>query len=225
MFKKEREIIIEIGRNLYLNRYISGSEGNISMRVEENMILATPSGKNKGFLQPDDLVLIDQTGKHIRGDRKVSTEILMHLEYYRQRSDVHAVIHCHPKNCIALMLAGISLNRPYLPEMVVILGSIPTAPYATPSTDEVPKSISDLVTRTDVIMLDHHGVVVGSEDMEIAYLKLETLEHAAESIVKAYLLRNRAPRALGEKEVKRLLELRRTRYKIPGKFLDDYQFS
>lgn len=224
-YKKEREKIVETGKHLYEANLISGSEGNISVRLAENLFLATPSGTNKGKLKPEDLVIIDEEGKLKAGDLKVSSEIRLHLEFYKLRQDVNAVIHCHPISCISLMLAGITLNRPYLPEMVVTLGSVPTAPYATPSTDEVPESIHDLAPQTDVILLDHHGAVVGSVDLDTAFIKLETLEHAATSIVQAYLLRNRAPRTLNKKQVKKLIDLRRNRYKIPGKFLDDYIYS
>jgi L-fuculose-phosphate aldolase len=224
-YKKQREEIVTIGRKLYETNMISGSEGNISIRLEKNLFLVTPSGVNKGELKNDDLVIVDDHGNVVLGELNVSSEFLLHLEFYKKRPDVNAVIHCHPIHCISLMLAGITLNRPYLPEMVVTLGSVPTAPYATPSTEEVPKSISKLVEKTDVILLDHHGAVVGTENLRIAMIKMETLEHAATSIVQAYLLRNRAPRTLNKQKVKKLIGLRANKYKIPGKFLDEYIYS
>ncbi|GAB4171623.1 MAG: class II aldolase/adducin family protein [Calditrichia bacterium] len=224
-YKKERELLIETGKHLYEKELISGSEGNLSLRLNEEEILTTPSGLCKGKLKPADLVIVDLNGKVKSGQLPVSSEILLHLEYYNNRKDVHAVIHSHPVNCISLMLAGISLNRPYLPEMVVMLGVVPTASYATPSTDEVPKSIQKYVKKTDAILLDHHGAVVGSQDMQTALLKLETLEHAAEAIVKAYQIRRHAPRSLNKDAVKTLIKLRKERYKVPGAFIDEFQFS
>ncbi len=217
--------IIQVGRKLCQKNYISGSEGNISYRLSETEILMTVSGKQKGELTTEDIIRVDYEGISHHSSLKASTELKIHLEYYLQRPDVNAVIHAHPVNCIALMLAGIELNKPYLPELVVVLGAVPTAAYGTPSTDEVPESIRQLVGETDAIMLDHHGVVVAGHSLNDALVKLETLEHVAASVIKAATVTGGKPRLLSEQDVEKLIRLRESEYKLTGRFLDNYKFE
>ncbi|MCB0265763.1 MAG: class II aldolase/adducin family protein, partial [Calditrichaeota bacterium] len=127
-----RREMIETGKQLYEKSLIAAAEGNFSVRLDAQRILATPTGLCKGKMAADDLVIIDPDGNHISGERRASSEIKMHLEVYRRRPDAQAVIHAHPPICIALMLAGIGLDRPVLAENVVLMGKVPTAPYARP---------------------------------------------------------------------------------------------
>ena len=103
----------------------------------------------------------------------------MHLEIYKQRSDIQAIIHAHPSKTIAFTVAGKDLSKPVLPEVVVMLAEIPVADYATPSTAESADAIKNLVKNHDVIVLDHHGAVALGGTLEDAYHKMEKLEHAA----------------------------------------------
>ena len=216
--------IIEVGKRLQQLNLISATEGNISIRHQEDQIFATRTGTRKGDLITEDIIKFNLKSPAEGELKKASSEIKLHLEYYLQREDISAVIHAHPVNCIALMMADIQLNRAYLPEMVVLLGAVPTAKYATPSTVEVPLSIRQFVSETDVILLDRHGAVVAAESLKLALIKLETLEHGAESILKAAILKGKLPPALPEYEVKRLIDLRTNRYKIHGRFSDKFVF-
>jgi len=133
-----RQEIVEVGRRMYDKGLISASEGNISARLDDDRLLITPSGLHKGFLKTDELLIIDRAG-NLLGPRSGSSkklrptsELPLHLESYRLRPDIGAVVHAHPPTTIALSIAGIPLAECLLPEVIVFLGLIPTTKYATP---------------------------------------------------------------------------------------------
>ena len=176
---KLRKEIVEICRLMHEKGFISATDGNVSVRLSSDRILTTPSGKGKGFLTENELVVVDYEGNLISGDLPPSSEIKMHLIAYRLRPDVNAVVHAHPPVAVALTIAGLSLAKCILPEVVLTLGVIPTARYATPSTEEVPESIKDLLPHHDAILLERHGSVTLGRDLLDAYYKLEKIEHTA----------------------------------------------
>jgi len=208
-----RKEMVHLGRKLYSRELLVATEGNFSARLDDNRLLATPSGLCKGELTEDDLVIIDLRGNHLSGERRVSSEIKMHLEVYRQRRDVEAVIHAHPPMCIAMMLAGKTLDRPILAECVLLLGKVPIAPYATPSTNEIPDSIKPLIPQTDCILLDHHGSLTAGSSLKEACYKLEMLEQTAKSYLTALQISGTV-RELPEEKVAELMKLRESRYGI-----------
>lgn len=203
-----RKGIVDIGIEMHRRDFISGAAGNISVRLPDGNLLITPSGRNKSQLTPNDLLKIDLNGHCLSGDAscKPSSEVPMHLEVYRQRSDVHAVIHAHPITCVALSLVGISLQDPYIPEALVFLGPIPTTPYATPSSTENRDAIAGLITQHDAIILAHHGSLTVGRDLEEAFARLEILEHTAKTVALAFQLGT--PRKLDPQAVKKLLDMR-----------------
>ena len=180
-----REQICDIGRMMHQFRYIDGTAGNITARLDSDRLLATPSGLAKGFMTPDQLIVIDHEGKRVddptpaNAHLKPTSEVLMHLECYRQRPDVGGVVHAHPPTAIALTIAGYDFQQCLIPEMVVLLGMIPVTPYATPSGVENREAITDLIREHDAILLAHHGSLTVAESVWDAYLLLETLEHSA----------------------------------------------
>ncbi len=212
-----RQEIISTGKKMYEHNLIAASDGNISVRLDDERILATPSGLCKGDMSLDDPVIIDIQGNHLEGKGRSSSEILMHLEVYRQRRDAQAVVHAHPPNCIALMLAGKGLDRPILAENVLLLGKIPVASYARPSTPQVPESIRPYIAQTDCILLDHHGSLTVGKTLKEAYFKLEMMEHSAKSYVAA--LQIGQVRELPPAEVEKLTKMRREIYNITWPFI------
>ncbi len=201
-----RKTIIDIGLRMYTRGFVAATDGNISVRLNKNCLLTTPSGISKGTLHEDDLIVMDFSGKVISGYRKPSSEYRLHTAIYEARPDVNAVIHAHPPLCTALTVAGISLDQPILPEVVLTLGSIPTAPYATPTTEEVPDSIKQLIPHHDAILLERHGTVTVGECCESAYNKLEKLEHTAQ--VMLYSLQLGSAKPLSSKQISELIKLR-----------------
>ena len=203
-----REELVEIGLEMYRRDFISGAAGNISVRLAHNRFLITPSGLNKGKLSPDKLLVIDLDGNCLNGEAacRPSSELPMHLEVYRQRADVGAVIHAHPITCVALSLVGISLQDSYIPEALVMLGPVPTTPYATPSSTENRDAIAGLIAHHDAIILAHHGSLTVGRNLEEAYARLEILEHTAKTIALAFQMGT--PRKLDPKAVEKLLTMR-----------------
>lgn len=180
-----REEIIRIGRLMHEKNLVAAADGNLSVRLGEDRLLVTPSGFSKGFLTADQLLVVDLEGNKVGAnlgaarDLTPSSEIRLHLECYRQRADVGAVIHAHPPYAIACTLAGLSLAKCTLPEVVYDLGTIPTAPYATPASPEGPAMTRALIPLYDAILLDRHGSVTVGKDLWEAYMRLERVEHSA----------------------------------------------
>jgi L-fuculose-phosphate aldolase len=209
---KSRSELIEIARLCYAKGYICGLEGNFSVRLGDNLVLTTPRGSCKGRLNESDLVLTDMSGVSLAGGQP-STELKMHLMVYRHRPDIKAVVHAHPVTALGLTVAGVSLAAPILPEIICSIGSIPTAPYATPSTDEIPNSIVPFLKDHDAMMLDHHGALVYGSDLYDAFYKLETVEHFAQTLVVAYQVGR--PIELTPAQVSRLHEIKSIYQTVP----------
>jgi L-fuculose-phosphate aldolase len=209
MIKTEDELrkeIVEIGRWIHGLGFVSGYDGNISARLDDHRILSTPTTMSKGRMQPDDLVIVDYEAKKITGRRNVTSEIAMHLLIYKRRSDVHAVVHAHPPTATGYAAAGLSLNKALVSEVVLSLGCIPLARYATPGTPELTEALRPLVGSYDAILMANHGVVTCGPDLERAYYRMETVEHFAKISLVTELLGRQV--LLSETEVDKLLAAR-----------------
>jgi L-fuculose-phosphate aldolase len=209
--RSAKEHLAKVCHLAYLRNYICGMEGNFSIRLADNLVLATPAGVCKGMLGPDELLLTDMKGEMVEPtgrDLRPSTELAMHLACYNVRADIKAVVHAHPTTAVGFTVAKQSLLPCILPEVVCTVGTIPTAPYATPSTDEVSLSIRPLIAEYDAIMLDHHGALTVGSDIWDAFFKLETLEHHAQTMLVAKLLGGE--QRLQAEQIKRLLAIRST---------------
>ncbi|KAA3617118.1 MAG: class II aldolase/adducin family protein [Calditrichaeota bacterium] len=173
--------IVEIGKKLYSNRYIVATDGNISARIGDSIII-TPSGACKGNLSADDLLVCDMSGNKIRGNGEISSEFKMHLEAYKTRPDIAAVVHAHPLYSTSFATCGLAIDEPILPEIILTLKKIPLAKYATPGSIEVGDSIKKLILSHDSILLENHGVITVADNLNNAYMHLERVEHVAQII-------------------------------------------
>ncbi len=182
------ETLISICQRLYAKSFVSATDGNVSARCEDNTFLTTRTGINKGMITAEDLIEVDTNGNVISGRYSPSTELAMHLYIYLQRPDVNAVVHAHPPYATGFATARQPLTGCIFPEVIVGLGAIPLADYATPSTIEVVKAITPYVKNTDAILLANHGVVTYGKDLTDAYFKMEKVEHAAHITFVARLL-------------------------------------
>jgi L-fuculose-phosphate aldolase len=180
-----RRDIVEVCRAVYQRGWIAATDGNVSVRLGPDRVLATPTGIHKGKMSEGDLLVVDMRGEVVRGSRRPSSELRMHLAAYEERPDVRAVVHAHPTNCIAFSLAGVSLAQCLLPEIVFTFGSIPTTAYTTPTTEEVPDEIRTWLRDFDAMILDRHGSLTVGADVHAAYDKLERMEHVAEITFRA----------------------------------------
>ena len=203
-----RADIVEVGRRMYARGYTASNDGNISVRLGADRLLMTPKSVCKGFMTPDMMCVTDLEGRKLQGDRDPSTEMLMHLEVYRQRPDVQAVVHAHPPIATGFAVAGIPLDRAVLAEVLTTLGSIPIAEYATPSTTELPDAVRKYIKAHDGMLLANHGALTVGGDLFAAYYKMETIEHFAKISLVARLLGRE--NLIAREEVLRLQELRGT---------------
>ncbi len=174
-----RNQIVEIGRWCYDHGFVAAADGNMSCRVADDLIAATPAGMCKGKLAPDDVVILDASGRRVEGRRDASSEILLHLEIYKDRADVGGVVHAHPPTATGFAVARMPLAECVLPEVIVALGDVPLAPYATPSTPEVPESIRPHLRDHNAFLLANHGTVTMGPTLTQAYFTLEKVEQFA----------------------------------------------
>ena len=198
--------IIDIGQRLARKGFIAGADGNISVRLSPGEIMVTPSGLPKGSLAPDDLVVVDQAGNHLRGSRRASSELLMHLYVYQQRPEVLACVHSHPPTTTAFAVAGQALPTDILPEVILVVGEIPLTIYAATGTEEVPRALAPYIERCDAFMLRNHGLLTIGRSLEEAWARHETVEHYAKIVHLASQLGPVNP--LPEAEVRRLKGMR-----------------
>lgn len=206
LFSSKKEII-EVGKRMYQRGYVASNDGNISARIDENKILITPTGVSKGFMRPEDLIVIDFNGNVISGTKKPSSEFLMHAQVYKNRPDVMCVSHAHPPYATGFGVAGLSLEDCVLPEVVVSLGGIPLVEYGTPGTEELSKRLVPFLKNHDAFILANHGVLTLGKDIINAYHKMETVEHFAYI---AFIARQLGSvNKLNKEQVSKLEELRK----------------
>lgn len=174
-----RKQIIQFGKLCYERNLLVAMDGNLSAMLPSGQIICTRAGCHKGFLTDDDLVVIDRQGKKIRGRGRPTSEMAMHLACYDNRPDVRAVIHTHPPISIAFTIAGVSMARCVLPEVVLTLGVIPTVEYATTGTRDLADRVAETIVEHDAILMDRHGAVCVGGNLLEAFCRLETMEHTA----------------------------------------------
>lgn len=201
-----KQLIVEIGKRLYDKNLISGYEGNISVKEGDNIYI-TPSGVCKGFLKQEEIIAINTEGEVVEGSGKPSSETKLHLKIYSKRHDIKGVVHAHPPIATGFACAGMGLEQSLTAETVLMFGSIPLAPYGTPSTENLPKSIENFI-EYNAILLANHGAITFAENLEKAYFLMEQVEHYAKITLVANILGN--PATLPCEEVDRLMEMRKS---------------
>src|SRR5215213_11797419 len=182
-----RKLIVEIGQLLYERSYVVSSDGNVSIRLDENTVLATPTMTCKGRMTEDCLALTDMDGKPLT-DKRASSELAMHLLIYKQRPDIKAVCHAHPPHGTAFAVAGLAIDAPILSEVILTLGCVPLTSYGTPSTSELTESMQPFVQHHNALLMANHGAVAYGADLWQAWDRLETLEHTAKIAILSRML-------------------------------------
>jgi len=206
-----RQGIVRVGRLLYERGLIVAGDGNISARLSDELILTTPSGACKGMLDPADLVVVDLEGR-VRGEGgKPSTELQMHLAVYQNRPDVQAVVHAHPPTAVACTLAGVHLDQCVLPEAIITLGAVPTAPFALTGTREMYDALAPFLPYHNAILLTHHGALTVGRELMQAFHRMEQVEHSAKILMAAQQLGGARPLP-----AERLAQLDALRIKLGG---------
>ncbi|MDY6794430.1 MAG: class II aldolase/adducin family protein [Actinomycetota bacterium] len=183
-----KELICEIGRRVWQRGMASANSGNISARLDTGTVIITPTMVSKGFMEPEQLLIMDLEGKVLRGHGYPTSETPMHLRLYREREDIGGVVHAHPPVSTGFAVAGKPLDRHLIPETVIFLGEIPVVPFHFPGSPELAKSIVPYLEKHDAVLLENHGVLCWGNDVEQAYHRLETVELCAEVTLTARLL-------------------------------------
>jgi L-fuculose-phosphate aldolase len=203
--KTARHEIIKICHLLYERGYVVSSDGNVSAKLDDGRILATPTMTCKGRMDESMLAITDTDGKPLN-DRRASSELAMHLLIYRERPDIAGVCHAHPPHGSAFAVAGLAIDEPILSEVILTLGCVPLADYGTPSTDELTTAMKPLVKHHNALLMANHGAVAYGVDVWQAFDRLETLEHTAKISILSRLLGG--PRNLSPGAIEKLVNIR-----------------
>jgi L-fuculose-phosphate aldolase len=199
-----KEQICDIGRRMYERGFVAANAGNISCRLTDEEVICTPTMISKGFMRPEDLCLIDMTGKQLSGKRRRSSEALMHLEILKARPDVECVVHCHPPHATAFAIVGEPIPQAVMPEVEVMLGEVPITKYETPGGKKFAETVLPFVAKTNTILLANHGAVSYAESPERAFWLTEVLDQYCRILL---LTRQLGPlRYLPAEKVAELLE-------------------
>jgi L-fuculose-phosphate aldolase len=203
-----RGLICDIGRRMYEKDFIAANDGNISVRIDEDRFLCTPTDVSKGFMKPEMIAVVDGQGRQIEGPIPRTSEIFMHLEIYKALPHVRAVAHAHPPHATAYAITDAKLPSGILPEVEVLLGEVPVAAYDTPGTKSFAQNLRPHLKQTvNTILLSNHGVVAFDQTLEKAYFHLETLEMYCRILLIGMQIGNIRP--LGELKMRELLESKR----------------
>lgn len=204
--KRYAEQLVYFGKLLHQETFVSATDGNLSMRLGDHRILATPTGMGKSMMQASDMVVVDEIGTKLKGNRTVSSEIGMHLAIYKLRPDIKAVVHAHPCTATAFACAGLALDEPLCSELVMTLGTVPLAPYGTTGTSELSQSLLPYIPTYNAILMANHGVVAYGATLCEAYQRMEAVEHSARIVLATRQIGKQT--LLGEPAIQKLLEAR-----------------
>ncbi len=204
---KLKEQICEIGRRLYQRGFAAANDGNITIRLNDREILCTPTMVSKGYMKPDDICKVDYEGKQLAGTKRRTSEVLLHLAVYKQRPDVHGVVHCHPPHATAFAVAHEPIPKCVLPEVEVFLGEVPVTRYETPGGTAFAETIVPYLRDCNTIILANHGTVTFGPDLEKAYFNTEIID----AYCRILLLARQLGRVnyFDEQKTRELLELKK----------------
>jgi L-fuculose-phosphate aldolase len=214
MSKTEQEYrhdLIRVCHRVYEKGWVAMNDGNVSIRLDSNRILCTPTAVSKGMVELDDLIVVDMRGCILEGRRECTSEIAMHITIYSMRPDVRSVVHAHPPVATGFASAGRALDKALLPEVVINLGAVPLAAYGLPGTPALSDGMRPLIPHYDALLLENHGCTSYGADVWQAFFRMEIVEHFARITFVAEMLGG--ARALPREEVEKLFASR-ARYNV-----------
>lgn len=218
MSKSEQEFrgeIVCVCHRIYQKGWVAANDGNVSVRLDENRILCTPTAVSKGSVREEDLIVCNLSGQKLNGNRDHTSEIAMHTTAYNVRPDVRAVVHAHPPVATGFAVAGRALDKALLPEAIVQLGAVPLARYGLPGTPALIEGLLPLLPQYDALLLENHGCTTLGSDVWEAFYRMEIVEHLARITMIAEMLGGARP--LPRQEVEKLFASReRYRVKSPN---------
>ncbi len=179
--------LIKYGKRAGKKNFTPGMSGNFSARYGNNIIITT-SGSANGYLKEDDFVVIDFDGNVVQGNKKPSSEKMLHVEFYKMRPDINYILHVHAPYLSSFASAGLALDEPIMAENVYYFGHIPLAEYGLPSSKDLVDKTSKYFKDFDAVLMANHGFIVGDSTLENAYLKLELAESYAQVVLNTKIL-------------------------------------
>lgn len=208
-----RELICDIGRRVWQRGMASANSGNISARLDAGEIMITPTLVSKGFMRPEQLLVMNLAGEVLRGEGYPTTETPMHLRLFVEREDIGGVVHAHPPIATSFAVAGKPLDLHLIPEAVIFLGEVPLVPFHPPGSPELAEAIVPCLDDYDAVLMENHGVLCWGSDVEQAYHRLETVEFCAQVTFTAQLLGG--ARELPQEPLDNLLAVRKMMKRKP----------
>jgi len=207
--EKLKKDICDIGRRLWQRAYVDGNGGNISIRVAEDLVLCSPTLVSKGFMKPEDLCLVDMEGNQKAGIKRRTSELLMHLAIFKVQPRARACVHAHPPHATGFAVSGVQPPNSMIPEMEIMCGVVPVAPYLTPGTKEMGEAVAALADQHNTILMANHGVVAWGFNVEDAYFKMEILEAYCRTVLVTAQL-GKDPNLIPPRQVRELLKIKKT---------------
>lgn len=187
MFETAKQEIIKYGKLAGDRNLSPGISGNISVRCGDNIVI-TASGTASGFLNEDDISVIDFEGNLVEGKQKASKEKLLHIAFYKKRNDINAICHFHSPYMGAFAVSDLAMKEKVLPDIVFHFDEFPIAKYAVPGSEELVKNTSIYFDKHDAVIMGNHGFIVGGKDIKDAFLKAETCETYAKTLILSKIL-------------------------------------
>jgi L-fuculose-phosphate aldolase len=212
--KELRQDVVDVGRLVYQKGWVAANDGNISIRLDQDRVLCTPTATSKGLMTVDDLIICDLQGNKVEGRKERTSEIAMHLLIYSMRPEIRSVVHAHPPVATGYATAGRALNLALLPEVIIGLGCVPLADYGLPGTPALTEGMLPYIPKYDAILMANHGAVCYGTDVYNAFFRMETVEHYARIALVAELLGGAT--VLPRGEVDKLFDAR-TRYGVKAR--------
>ena len=207
-YKSEVKTFVKVCRRLAHNMYVTGYGGNLAWKLEEDLLLITPTQRNKGDVKPKDVVFVNLAGNVVEGQRRPTGELPMYVKFFQERSDIVSVIHCHaPAVCAIAISSGKNyLMRPLYPETTTEIGPVPVVPYGQPLTEELAENFGPYLQQYNSFIMENHGLVTMSRgDIAWTLMNIELLESTAQSIILA--LQSGGIKELDVEQVRRLGEV------------------
>jgi len=210
VYEEAKKLLVEYGRKMLESNMVSGTAGNLSVRVDEKLFAITPSGMPYHELEPEDIPILDMEGRVVEGKRKPSIEFKLHMEIYRNFSDVHAVVHAHPIYCGVLSILRLPL--PALNEtMLLYTTHVPVSEYANSGTEQLARNVVEAMKKSKAVIMANHGLVCGAESLKKAFDMCETIERTAKIYVLA-LSTGRTIYTIDERSALEAMEFLRKNY-------------
>lgn len=178
-FRKERKEVARFMRRLYTQGLTTTSGGNISLRLQDDIVIITPSATDKGRMKWNEVGIMNLLGENLTPDLKPSIEFALHLGIYRNNSNVSAIVHAHPVFATAFTATRCKINTDLTAEARAICGNPRFVPYALMGTQELADIVSQEAAEADVMLLENHGILTTGPTLLSAFDKIEVLENAA----------------------------------------------